>query len=79
MVSDGCDGMPGKTRRCGTYLGQSTVEYAIVFVAFIAIVVGLGTLWRFFDAGTVCDHALTSASHHLVAAAYGTWADALLY
>ena len=33
--------------------------------AFLAVIVGLGALWRLFGDGIVLDHALASASHHL--------------
>lgn len=59
--------------------GQSTVEYAVVFAAFLALVVALGVIWRFLEAGTVVDHALQSASHHLSAVSSGAWIDVLLY
>ena len=45
--------------------GQGTVEFAIVTAALLAVVVGLGALWRLFGDGIVLDHALASASHHL--------------
>ena len=59
--------------------GQSTVEYAVVFAAFLALVVALGVVWRFLEAGSVVDHALQSASHHLSSVSSGAWIDVLLY
>ncbi len=59
--------------------GQSTVEYAIVFAAFLALVLGLGTMADLFQSGLVVEHALQSASHHLKNVATGAWADVLLY
>ena len=41
--------------------GQATVEYAIVFVAFLALVVALGALWDVLSGGLVVQHALQSA------------------
>ncbi len=59
--------------------GQSTVEYAIVFAAFLALVLGLGAMADLFQSGLVVEHALQSASHHLKNVATGAWADVLLY
>ncbi len=59
--------------------GQSTVEYAIVFAAFLALVLGLGAMADLFQSGMVVEHALQSASHHLKNVATGAWADVLLY
>ncbi len=43
--------------------GQSTVEYALISAAFIAIVIGLGALSDLFSGGVVVDHAISAASH----------------
>ncbi len=59
--------------------GQSTVEYVIVFAAFLALVLGLGAMADLFQSGLVVEHALQSASHHLKDVATGAWADVLLY
>lgn len=59
--------------------GQSTVEYAVVLAAFLALVIALGALWHLFEDGTVTLHALQSASHHLKDAATGAWGDVFLY
>lgn len=63
----------------GRLSGQSTVEYAIVFAAFLALVLGLGAMADLFQSGMVVEHALQSASHHLKNVATGAWADVLLY
>ena len=63
----------------GSSKGQSTVEYAIVFVAFLSLVLAMGLLWRLFDTGLVVDHALQSASHHLQEVAEGALLDVFLY
>lgn len=57
--------------------GQSTVEFALVFAAFLCVVIGLGALWRLFDGGLAVQHALQSASHHLAAVDVGAWGDVL--
>lgn len=59
--------------------GQSTVEYAVIFAGFLALVVGLGAVWRLFETGLVLEHALQSASHHLQQVAEGAWLDVFLY
>lgn len=59
--------------------GQSTVEYAIILAAFLAVVLGLGALWHLFDTGLVVDHALQSASHHLQQVSEGALIDVFLY
>lgn len=58
--------------------GQSTVEYAIVLGAFLAIAIALGALWRAMDDGTFLEHALSAASHHLSLSAAGV-IDVFLY
>lgn len=75
-ASTGCSG-----QRCRQWLrsGQGTVEYAVVLAAVIAMVVGFGALWHFFDAGTPIAHALQSASHHLQSAAAGAIGDVFMY
>ena len=49
--------------------GQGTVEYAVVTAALLAVVIGIGVLWRAFDAGLFVEHAVASASHHVAGAA----------
>lgn len=66
-----------KKRHVGA--GQASVEYAVVLAAFLALVIALGALWRLFDLGVVVDHALQSASHHIMGVAEGSWGDVFLY
>lgn len=61
------------------FRGQSSVEYAIVFAAFLAMVVGLGAVANLLESGLVFEHALQSASHHLSNVAAAAWADIFLY
>lgn len=63
----------------GANKGQSSVEYAVVLAAFLALVVGLGVMGRFMDEGVIVEHALQSASHHLQEVATGAWGDVFLY
>lgn len=48
-----------------TRSGQSTVEYAIVLFAFLAMVVALGTVWRAAQGGRLQHMARDYASHNL--------------
>lgn len=59
--------------------GQSSVEYAVVLAAFLALIIGLGAMANLFQEGTVVNHALQSASHHLKDVASGAWVEVLLY
>lgn len=63
----------------GCERGQATVEYAVVAGALVAVVVGLGALWRLAESGALVDHAVLSASHHIHMATLGGGADVLLY
>lgn len=65
--------------RCKKNCGQSSVEYAVVLAAFLALMVGLGVMGRFMSDGMIIDHALQSASHHLQEVAAGAWSDVFLY
>lgn len=49
--------------------GQGTAEYAVVLAAVLCIVVALGAFWNLLSAGTLVEHALAAASHHVQAAA----------
>lgn len=74
MVSMGCN------ERLHDQSGQSTVEFALVAAAFIALVVALGVVWRTFDKGVFVDHAVKSASHHVEQAfPGGGMADVIVY
>ena len=64
-----------KARECG----QSSVEYAIVFAGFLAMVLGLGAISHLFESGLIIGHSLQSASHHLKDVATAAWADIFLY
>lgn len=58
---------------CGEQLGQSTVEYALVLVAFLAAIVALGAVWHVVGAGGLQRLSEGCASHAIegVAAAGG--------
>lgn len=61
------------------YLGQSSVEYAVVLFAFMAVVVALGAAWRLLAEGAVVNHALMNASHHVQEVSPGAMGDVFLY
>lgn len=52
--------MGGRNRR-----GQGTVEYALVTVAFLAIALCLGVLWRFIADGGFASGVVDSLTHRL--------------
>lgn len=45
--------------------GQSTLEYALVLMAFLATVLAFGALWRAASEGRLLDLAREHASHSL--------------
>lgn len=59
--------------------GQSSVEYALVFFALLAIVVALAALWRAGSRGALVQRAAESASHALGQDGIGGMQDILLY
>ena len=59
--------------------GQATVEFAIVFAAFVAIVVALAALWHVAGDGLLVQHALASASHHVQGVMPAYVSDVFLY
>lgn len=59
--------------------GQATVEFALVAVAFLSVVLGMGALWRSVSAGTFVEHALSCASHCVTGSLPGALADTVLY
>ena len=58
--------------------GQGTVEYAVVFVAFLSLVIALGVYLDFLRDGTIIQHLLMGASHHLLGSG-GVLRDVFLY
>ncbi len=45
----------------------------------LSVVIALGALWRQLEGGTLVEHALASASHHVELAMPGSIADVFLY
>ncbi len=80
MASTACKGAwPPPRRGPCAQSGQSTVEFALVAAAFLAVVIGLGALWRFASGGALVEHALATASHCVEQASPQAMADVLLY
>lgn len=65
--------------RLGGSRGQSSVEYAVVFAGFFALVVAFFIIWQFLADGTVVEHALGAASHHLLGDIEGGMSDVFMY
>lgn len=60
--------------------GQSTVEYALVLFAFLAVALGLGSMWHAARDGALLRRATGSSSHALTAeGALGSTQDLLIY
>lgn len=59
--------------------GQSTVEFVLVFVAFLSLVVACGALWHLGESGKLIEHASVSASHHITISELGGWGDVFSY
>ena len=60
-------------------LAQGTVEYAIVLIAFLAIVIAFAYIWRAVSDGLFIEHAVQSASHHVQSGLAGVLADVFVY
>ena len=50
----------------GDESGQSTTEYAIVFMAFLAMLVALGLVWSAAHKGAFVDQAEGTSSHRVI-------------
>lgn len=59
--------------------GQSTVEYALVVFALLAVFVACAVIWKALESGLFVAHAAAGASHHVGGASLGAVADVLLY
>lgn len=59
--------------------GQSTVEFALVTFAFVALCAGIASLWHGLSGDTLSAHGLMAASHHVILTLPGGLADLFLY
>ena len=66
------------TRACLAEHGQGTVEFALVFVAILAVIIGIAAIWRMTSGGTLMQHVVSAASHH-VEGSIGAVADVFVY
>lgn len=63
--------MPSQTESTGSRRssrwreGQSTVEYALVVVAFLAVAIALGVLWRFVSEGNLAQEMTETLTHRI--------------
>ena len=63
----------------GDKSGQSTLEYAVVLFAFLAMVVTLTALWQAVHSGLFIESATHATSHALSPEFSKTLKDVLLY
>lgn len=59
--------------------GQSTLEYALVLISFLALVVALGAVWHAARDGRFVTLAVESASHSLSAGLVAVLQDVLAF
>ncbi len=64
MVSMGCESHK-QVAWIQDERGQASVEYLLVSIVLIAVIAGLGTLWRFFSDGKAFSFMRDGASHAL--------------
>lgn len=57
--------LPGAARALGSERAQSTLEYALVLLAFLGLLAGLAALWHAGAAGVFADAIEKGASHAL--------------
>ena len=76
-----------RTERTGTWhrpfphdqTGQASLEYVVVFCAFIALVAAFVALWKWLSAGGLLGKALDAASHAIDAGLVDALQDVLLF
>ncbi len=59
--------------------GQTSVEYAVVFVGFLSVIIALGFMGNAIGDGLLVEHALQVASHHVVAVVPGVICDVFFF
>ena len=70
----------GSERARRSERGQSTVEYALVVVAFLSMMLALGVVWRSGRSGALLDKAIGASSHQVGGSdAYGGLRDIALF
>jgi len=58
-------GKGGRASSCRDVRGQSTVEYALVVVAFLAMLASLGAVWHAGRRGALTRRAIEASSHQM--------------
>lgn len=66
-------------RRARRVSGQATTEYALVFAAFLSVVLALGALWAASRDGGLVGRAFDAASHIFAGDFVSSLKDVLLY
>ncbi len=60
--------------------GQSTVEYALVVVAFLSILLALGVVWHSGRQGALLERAIDASSHQVGGSdVHGALRDVVLF
>ena len=71
---------PVRSRLSRSQSGQSTVEYALVLIAFLSIAIALAGVWRVSRSGRLLDRAVEASSHQIGGGdALGSWRDISLF
>lgn len=58
---------------------QSSVEFALVMIAFMSIALGLWALQSYISDGDFDTRIIEHASHAIESAAPGAWGDVIVY
>ena len=68
------------SRHLSSQCGQSTVEYALVLVAFLSIAIAVAGVWHVSRSGRLLDRAVGACSHQIGGGdALGSWRDISLF
>jgi hypothetical protein len=59
--------------------GQGTVELSFVMAVSLSILIACALLWHLLAEGTLVEHAMAAASHHIQSASQGAVGDVFLY
>ena len=70
---------PAAGRRRRLTSGQATTEYALVFAAFLSVVLALGAVWAATRDGGLAGRAVEAASHVLDGDFVSSLKDVLLF
>ena len=80
VLASACRPHAAKAGQSRAERGQSTVEYALVLVAFLSMAMALAGLWYASRSGRLLDQAVDASSHQLGGGdALGSWRDISLF